>query len=121
MKNKRSQIRLASITLFVLGLSLGMALFGGTVWSDMEAAFYFSSFKTADEGLKTLSCPAIINADETGLVTASFSNQVGKAVEPLYRVEISDPGIQTARKVEMRPISIRPQRKQSPGRSPPMT
>ena len=103
MKNQKKLKRISAIALFSLGLILGLALFGGTVWADMEAFFYFGSFKTAEESFHTLSCPLLITADEVGRVTASFTNQHSKAIEPLLRVEIGKPGVEAARKVEMRP------------------
>jgi hypothetical protein len=57
----------------------------------------------ADESFKTLKCPHVITSNEIGNVTATFTNQHAKSIDPLIRVEISESDVMT-RKVEMRPI-----------------
>ena len=38
--NKKYLFRILGMGLFLIGVVLGMVLFGGAAWADLEAAFY---------------------------------------------------------------------------------
>ena len=89
MKNRKKSLRVLSIFIFSLGVLLGMALIGGLAWPNLEAVFYFGGVKLADESFKTLQCPHVITSNETGNVTATFTNQHAKSIDPLIRIAVS--------------------------------
>ncbi len=76
------------VLLFAIGLLLGMAVSAGLLWADLEASL-FDSALGADEPLKTLKCPAIITSQESGTVTATFTNPTASSVVRLVRAHIS--------------------------------
>ena len=87
--NIRSKgIRALSMLIYSVGVLIGITFLGFAVWGDLEA-FLFDSSIGADASLKSLSCPVVISASETGTVSASFKNPTENPIRPLIRVHIS--------------------------------
>jgi hypothetical protein len=81
-------MRILSVVLFSIGLLLGVAFVGAAVWADLEASL-FDPPVGVDEPLKTLRCPVIITTQESGTVTATFSNPSTRSVPRTVRAHIS--------------------------------
>ncbi len=81
--------RVLGLVLFVLGFVAAVALTALTVWGDLEASLFDTSV-SAETSLQSLSCPVFIVRDETGHISASFTNTGERAVERAIRVHISD-------------------------------
>lgn len=92
MIRKKSTVYKLSLILFSTGLLLGLILLGGSTWADYEATLFDSTLPAswADTELTTLGCPIVISSQETGVVTASFSNTTPKPVNLRIRIHISD-------------------------------
>lgn len=92
-------MRILSVVLFSVGLVLGMVFSAGALWADLEA-FLFDPPISVDEPLKTLRCPVIITAQESGTVSATFTNPSDRAVLRLVRAHISRGFASLMREVE---------------------
>lgn len=73
MKTKTNRLRLLGISLFVIGILIGLAVGGFAMWADFEAAL-FAPDVAADKGLRTLSCPVVLTSGQPGKVQARFRN-----------------------------------------------
>jgi hypothetical protein len=89
MNSKNRVIRILSVLLFSVGVLLGIALFGLTVWADFEASMFDVTMR-GTASLKTLACPVLMTATETGTVRATFTNPFERPVEFRIRAHISD-------------------------------
>lgn len=89
----KNSLRIISILFFVVGVLLGILVTAGTVYVNIESTAYFGPNFPADESLKTLSCPTIMDNRETGFVTVSLKNDTNREIDPLIIVEISNPGV----------------------------
>jgi hypothetical protein len=88
MKSRKRVIRTLSMLVFSVGVFLGLALSAGAVWGDLEATLFDVSL-SADAPLKTLKCPVMVTASESGTVAATFSNPTGTPISPMIRTHIS--------------------------------
>jgi hypothetical protein len=77
------------VVLFSIGLLLGMALAGVTIWADFEAVL-FNPGLSHEAPLRSLRCPAMITTSETGKVTASLRNPLERSTERYVRTHITD-------------------------------
>lgn len=77
-----------AILVFSLGLLLGMALFGGLIWSDFETLFFDPAWRY-DTPLRSLRCPVMITTGETGLVSVRVSNPLDRPTERYLRVNMT--------------------------------
>lgn len=77
-----------AILFFSAGLLLGMALFGGLIWSDF-ASIAFDPAWRRDAPLRSLHCPVMITARETGAVSVVVSNPLDRPTERHLRVATS--------------------------------
>jgi hypothetical protein len=79
--------RALSVLVFSVGFLLGTALFGATIWGDLEASLFNASMG-GEKGLP-LRCPVMITARETGTVSPSIKNTLERATEFTIRTHIS--------------------------------
>ena len=82
------RLRLLGRTVFFLGITIGLALAGISIWNNVESTNYFF------RGVKYppfngLRCPLMIAPTEKGIVTAVFSNPTGEEDKFFYRAAIS--------------------------------
>jgi len=98
MRNKL--VRKLGVILFSLGVLLGMLLVGITIWTDLEASFFDSLLASrGDETLKTLRCPVLMMASETGTIRATFENPADKPIELMLRAHVTDGFVTLMREV----------------------
>jgi len=81
--------RVLGLLLFLVGVLLGLALFAGIIWGDLEASL-FDVTLSGRERLSTLRCPAIMTTRQTGTVTAAITNALERETEFTIRTHISD-------------------------------
>ena len=91
-KNPKS-IRTIGLILFVVGITLGLVLFGMFAWAKLESDFYFGYSYRADEPLMSLSCPRIMNLSEVKPIVVTLKNPTKKVVSPMIEVNISNHGV----------------------------
>jgi hypothetical protein len=92
LKNKNS-LHSIGVILFVLGISLGLILFGMIAWAKLESDFYFGYSYQADEPLMSMSCPHIMTFSETKPIIITLKNPTQKVVSPMIEVDISNHGV----------------------------
>jgi hypothetical protein len=90
MESKNKSLNTLALILFFMGVLVGMALFAGLTWANLEASFYFGYNGGADTKLR-LSCPRILTARETGTVTALVTNKSERVITPSMDAQISGP------------------------------
>lgn len=81
--------RTLGAVLFSIGILMGFVFLGYTVWADIEATLFASSYQ-ADKSLRSLNCPLILTSGETGSVSAEFQNNTERPIRPLVRTYISE-------------------------------
>jgi len=78
----------------MIGIILGLLLFGGVTWANLEAAFY--GFEDLGGGrLGTVECPSLMTTSDTGSVGATFNNPNNFPINFMVRADISSPIIRT--------------------------
>jgi hypothetical protein len=90
--NKKHLFRILGMGLFLIGIVLGMALFGGAAWADLEANFY----GFADMGgkrLTTIDCPILMTTSDIATIGATFKNPNDTPINFMVRVDISNRGL----------------------------
>lgn len=79
-----------SLTLYCLGIVVGITLATLATWADYESAFYgFTRF--ASTPFHGLNCPILMTRDETQTIKIKLTNTTGKPLSPSIRTEISTP------------------------------
>jgi len=71
-------MRFLSILIFIIGVLIGLFLFGYAVWGDFEAAIFDSLI--TEEGKTRISCPVIINNTESGNVKLVIRNPTDEPI-----------------------------------------
>jgi hypothetical protein len=100
MTTRNKNLRRLGVVLFAIGVLLGMALIGVTIWTDLEASFFDSMMASrGDEPLKTLRCPVLMTTSETGRISATFENTADKPVELRLRAHVTDGFVTLMREV----------------------
>ena len=100
MTTKNKNFRRLGVVLFAIGVLLGMALIGVTIWTDLEASFFDSMMASrGDEPLKTLRCPVLMTTSETGRISATFENTADKPIELRLRAHVTDGFVTLMREV----------------------
>ena len=108
MTTRNKFFRRLGVILFAIGVLLGMALIGITIWTDMEASFFDSVMGSrADESLKTLRCPVLMTTSETGRIRATFENIADKPIELRIRAHVTD-GFVTLMREENTTLPLEP-------------
>ncbi len=89
MKPRNKPVRALGLVLFFAGALLGMALFGSSVWADLESSFYFG-YGIKGRNTVKLSCPQIMTAADSKSFTAYIRNTTDRLVEPSIQTDISN-------------------------------
>jgi hypothetical protein len=102
---KQAQSKIAIFLIIISGLLF--ALIGGlAIWADVEALL-FNSARRSTERLSSLRCPSFITAEETGIISASFTNPSERTINPLIRTYVTDGFVilmqETEEKLELSP------------------
>lgn len=87
MKKQIQQI--ISLLLIIFGVFFFILIGGLSIWADLEASL-FNSARRSTESLSSLNCPSIISSNETGIVSASFSNPSDRIINPKIQTFVSD-------------------------------
>lgn len=77
-----------ALILFSLGILFGLIFSVLAVWADYEATSY-GFLKRANTQLKGLSCPILMNRDETGTIKLKVTNTTDRKISPSVRMETS--------------------------------
>lgn len=89
---KKYLFRIMGMALFLIGVVLGMLLFGVSAWADLEAAFY--GFEDMGGGrLSTVDCPVLMTTSEVGTVAAIFKNPYAKTIQYTVFADFSNRGL----------------------------
>jgi hypothetical protein len=98
MKSQNKILSAVGWVLFFAGILLGIILFAGLTWANLEANFYFGYNGGADTKLR-ITCPHILTPRDSGIVTATVTNRTDKVIKPALEAQLSGPILQTARTV----------------------
>jgi len=107
MSSNTNTYRKLGFILYAIGIILGLILQGGAIWADFEASLFDVTLPAnwADTELHTATCPLVIGSQETGKITASFTNDTEKDVNLRIRVHVTD-GLVTLLREENTVLSI---------------
>jgi len=84
--------RILGMGLFLIGVVLGMVLFGGASWADLEGTFY--GFEEMGGGrLTTMDCPILMTTSDIGVIGATFKNPNDTSISFMVRVDVSNRGL----------------------------
>jgi hypothetical protein len=89
---KQYLFRVLGIIFILIGVVLGMMLFGGAAWADFEAAFYGFD-KMGGGRLTTIECPILMTTSEVGKIAATFKNPNDTQIDFMVRADISNRGV----------------------------
>lgn len=98
MKSGKTAARILGVIFYVIGIVIGLTLFGGSTWADFEASLFDSSMG-ADSIYRSLKCPILIAQTETGTVTGTFKNPLDRPLVRYMRTHISEGYITLFREV----------------------
>ncbi len=82
-------VRLLSMTLFMIGVIAGLVFSGLAVWADFEASLFDSSL-TAEEPFPGFRCPIIIGQNQTGIVSGRIENNSSHNLKFFIRAHATD-------------------------------
>ncbi len=88
MTGRNRFLRTIGAILFSAGFVIGFVIFSVAVWADFEGAMFDTSMR-GERTLRTLRCPVVINAEETGTISATFHNTLDRPVQFAVRARIS--------------------------------
>lgn len=77
-----------SLTLYILGILLGIAFIVVSSWGGMEGAF-FDHVPNSDKQLTSLQCPLVISKTETARISVTVTNNSKYTVHPTITTRIS--------------------------------
>jgi hypothetical protein len=77
-----------ALIIFSVGILSGLIFSVLAVWADYEATSY-GFLKRATTQLKGLSCPILMNRDETGTIKLTVKNTTERKISPSVRMETS--------------------------------
>jgi hypothetical protein len=89
MPGRDRWLRIVGVVLFSVGFALGVLVFAGATWADLEGAMFDTGMR-GDKTLRTLRCPVLITRNETGTVSAGFHNPLDRPVRFSIRTRISE-------------------------------
>jgi hypothetical protein len=76
----------------LIGIAVGMMLFGSAAWADLEATFY--GFEEMGGGrLNKMDCPILMTSSDVGTVSATFKNPNNSPVQFMVRIDVSSSGV----------------------------
>jgi hypothetical protein len=82
-KNPRF-ISITATILFILGVAIGMFLWTGSVWADLEG-YMFQPSPHADQSEYFLQCPNLITTSDFGIISIGIKNNEDKDVRKVVR------------------------------------
>ena len=106
MNKRQNKLRFLSLTIFTLGILIGMAIAGGIVWGDLEASLFDSSIN-ANSTLRSLKCPIAITTDEVGIIHATLKNPTDREKSFYVRAHISEGYVSLKREINQQ-ITVAP-------------
>ncbi|MBN2390664.1 MAG: hypothetical protein JXR84_08075 [Anaerolineae bacterium] len=89
LKNPKRWHRTLGLYIFFAGVLLGMLFAALLTWADFEANLFDRPTDLKASGLGSLRCPVLLNRQETGTVTATFSNPTDYAARRTIDASIS--------------------------------
>jgi len=84
MKKNAKFLFILSIILFALGVLIGLFLWTGSVWADLEG-YMFQPATHADRSEYNLLCPNLITRNDFGVISIGIDNEFDKDVKKLVR------------------------------------
>lgn len=90
--NKKYLFRILGMSLFLIGILLGLVLSGAASWADLESTFYGFD-EMGDEHLDTVDCPILMTTSDIGSVGATFKNPNDTPINFMVRADISNRGL----------------------------
>lgn len=87
----KSLIRILSVVIFIIGVVVGLFVFGVAVWADFEATMFDSLIN--EKGTVRISCPVVINDSETGEVNLTISNRTDEPIKNRIWTKITEGAI----------------------------
>lgn len=78
------------LIVFAVGALSGLILTALSTWADLEAAYYGFS-RRASTRLTGLSCPILMTANESNVISLKLSNKTDGKISPSVQVETSSP------------------------------
>lgn len=103
-KNKKNTV--LSLSLFAVGLLVGLAFYAVVMWGHIEAA-QFERPVGGDDALSSLSCPTLITTSETSYASAWLENPTERPMRRVARTRVSEGSVVLAREIETR-IELQP-------------
>lgn len=100
MKKNTPFTNLFRISVFTIGILLGVLLAGGLIWSDVEAVFYGLT-RLTNESFGGLACPPLMTRSETANLLVTVRNETDLPITPLVRIEISTSGVAFGDRVQV--------------------
>jgi hypothetical protein len=91
MDTRKRLSRSLGAVFYLIGILLALVLAGGAAWADFEAEYYGFD-RMANKALRTLRCPVLMAASETGHISATFSNSTERSIQLMVRADFSNPG-----------------------------
>lgn len=84
MTKKAKFFFITAIILFVLGVAIGLFLWTGAVWADLEG-YMFQPATHADRSEYNLLCPNLITTNDFGVISMGIENDYDKDVRKVVR------------------------------------
>jgi len=82
--NKPKIYKFSAIILFIIGLGMGMFLWTGSVWADIEG-YMFQPATYADQSEYYLRCPNLITTSDFGIISIGIENNSDKEARKVVR------------------------------------
>jgi hypothetical protein len=88
MSASKKSSSVLSVILFGIGVVMGLVFSAFLIWANVEASLFDPDLR-GDAALD-LHCPLVLNADETGTVSATFTNTATWDVNLIVQADISE-------------------------------
>jgi ABC-type multidrug transport system fused ATPase/permease subunit len=98
MNGRTKILAFLGVLIFSIGVLVGLALFSGAAWGDLEG-FLFHSTTRGDSSLRSLRCPVFLTSAESGAIRARFSNPLERSTEFAVRTYISEGFVSMLREI----------------------
>jgi hypothetical protein len=99
MMERQKKFRWISLTIYSLGIIIGITFIILAVWPDFEATLFDSSL-SGEKPFSSLRCPIFIGNNEDGVITGSVKNPIDRAIKPHIRARISNGIATTMREID---------------------
>lgn len=84
MSIKSRILLISSVLLFSLGLIIGLFIWTGSVWADLEG-YMFQPATYADNAKENLKCPVLITSSDFGVLSMGFENRYDQNLKLVVR------------------------------------